>query len=70
MIVYWHEDLGITRNEEDMESMCCDGYGTPVVYPEDMGWERITVYVGRKCYLACVNGEFDTALYESDKAGA
>ena len=45
MHIYWNKDLGITRNEEDMESMCCDAQGRPVVWPEDMGWEKISVKV-------------------------
>jgi len=70
MIVYWHEGLSVTCNEQDMYMLCTDEYGNTLLEPEDMGWERISVYVGRKSYLAYVNGEFDTALYESDKAGA
>ena len=69
MNIYWNASLGVTCNVEDMESMCLDARGWPVVWPEDMGWEMMTVFVNRKTYVAYINGEFDTAMYESDKVG-
>lgn len=69
MYVYWHEDLGITRNKEDMESMCSDAQGRLVVWPEDMGWEEIEITLPYKSFMSWWYGEWDTAMYEADKAG-
>lgn len=60
MYVYWHEDLGLTRNQEDMESMCCDAQGRPVVWPEDMGWEKINILLTNKVYKAWLYGGWVT----------
>ena len=69
MNIYWNASLGVTRNTEDMANMCwnLDAFDTCVLM---MDWERMTVFVNRKTYVAYINGEFDTAMYESDKVGS
>lgn len=69
MIVYWHEGRSVTCNEQDMDMLCTDSYGNIILEPEDMGWEKISVNLTHKTFMAWWYGEWDNAMYEADKAG-
>ena len=68
MYVYWNAALGVTCNEIDLGHMYRDEDGMLLVWPEDMGWKRIRVYLTDKARDDWNAGEWDSAMWLADCA--